>query len=79
MLCKCSGKYIDIYFILKITCCLCFRHVLILERPGIASPPIKDPPLLSAPDVLLLPTTTSLPFTPFAGDSTRRLYPSCFS
>ena len=23
MLCKCSGKYIDIYFILKITFCWC--------------------------------------------------------
>ena len=21
VLCKCSGKYIDIYFILKVTCC----------------------------------------------------------
>ena len=29
MLCKCSGKYIDIYFILKITC---FQSVLQLSQ-----------------------------------------------
>ena len=36
MLCKCSGKYIDIYFILRITClgiqflhlCMCFSAKL---------------------------------------------------
>ena len=27
MLCKCSGKYIDIYSILKITCHSCFRAI----------------------------------------------------
>ena len=27
MLCKCSGKYIDIYFNLKITCLLANVHV----------------------------------------------------
>ena len=58
-------------------CCLCFRHILILERPGIASPPIKDPPFVSAPDVSLPLTTTSSPSTPSAGDSTRRLCLSC--
>ena len=29
MLCKCSGKYIDIYFILKIT--FCVGHLLALQ------------------------------------------------
>ena len=53
------------------------RHVLILEWPGIALPPSKDPSFVSAPDVSLTPTTTSSPFTPSAGASTRRLCPWC--
>ena len=34
MLCKCSGKYIDIYFILKITFCDNFSYVFFVVFPA---------------------------------------------